>query len=283
LVRGAADLPAAVAVTTQYQLIPLSAYPQFLATGQYTPPVGVPIIPPDPDFDDSPVTNSQGFSNPEFFDVLAGVAVRNPAPREQEPQASQLVLDGFLHQNQLNPEIETQAVNAFIAQLFSTAQRENGWSVNLNTGNYGSDYLTRAAIARFGLGANIPSDAVYPNALTDVAGNALDGNNNYVMHFPPGQTPPINGFWSLTVYDQNGFLVTNPINRYSLGSESGLVANADGSIDILLQSTQPSALESNWLPTPAAPFNLTLRLYWPDQSILDGSWIIPPVQQVNTP
>jgi hypothetical protein len=117
----------------------------------------------------------------------------------------------------------------------------------------------------------------------DAVGNALDGNNRYVIHFAPGQTPPAHGFWSVTVYDQSGFLVANPIDRYTVGSETGLVPNADGSIDILLQSTPPSSLESNWLPTPAGPFNLTMRLYWPDPSALNGSWIIPPVELVNTP
>jgi hypothetical protein len=285
LVRGADDLSAAVAVTSQYKLVPLSAYSEFLATGQYTPPTGVPVVPPNPDFVGLPITSAPGFSMPEFFDVLAAVAARNPVPPDQQPQAASLVLDGFLNQNQLTSVTVKEANIAFIARLLRTARVQNNWSVNLNIGNYGTDYLTRAAIAQYGLGANIPDDAVYPNTSKDSANNSLDGGNSYVIHFAPGQTPPVHGFWSVTVYDQSGFLVPNPINRYTVGSETGLVPNADGSIDILLQSTPPSSLQNslqnNWLPTPTGPFNLTLRLYWPDPSALNGSWIIPPVEPVN--
>jgi hypothetical protein len=136
----------------------------------------------------------------------------------------------------------------------------------------------RAATAQFGLGADLAEDAVYADALVDIYGNALNGTNNYVMHFAPDQIPPVSGFWSLTVYDQDGFLVANAINRYSVGSATGLVANADGSIDILLRNTAPATLQTNWLPTPAGPFNLTLRFYWPGDSIVQGTYVIPGVE-----
>jgi hypothetical protein len=167
--------------------------------------------------------------------------------------------------------------------LLATRTQQNGWSIDLATGDYGTDYLKRAAIARFGLGANIAADAVYPSATSDAAGNALIGTTSYTIHFAAGQTPPVRGFWSLTVYDQSGFLVPNPINRYSVGSETGLAANPDGSIDILLQNAAPAALQSNWLPTPAGAFNLTLRFYWPEQPILDGTYVIPPVEPAAAP
>jgi hypothetical protein len=281
LVHGQEDLSAALTVTTKYQLVPLSAYPKFLETCNYTPPTNVSVNPPDPDFIGLPISSSPGFSNPEFFNALAAYALRNPAPRDQEPLASLLVLDGFIHQNQLNQEIVNQARCAFIARLADSSEMQNGWSKNLNVGNYGKDYTLRGAVALFGLGANVPADSVYANALVDLNGNTLDGNNLYAIHFPAGQTPPVNGFWSVTVYDkETGFLVHNPIQRYSVGSETGLVPNADGSVDILLQSTPPSSLQSNWLPTPAKPFTLTLRLYWPAPAVLDGSWTIPGVNPV---
>ncbi|MBO0801184.1 MAG: DUF1214 domain-containing protein, partial [Blastocatellia bacterium] len=183
---------------------PLSAYPQFLETGNYTPPTNVPVNPPDQDFKGLPISSSPGFSEPKFFDVLTAYALQNPAPRDQEPLASLLVLDGFAHQNQLaqDPNIVKQARCAFIARLADSSKIQNEWSTNLNIGNYGKDYSLRGAIALFGLGANIPDDSVYANALVDINGNALDGNNRYVIHFPAGQTPPVNGFWSVTVYDQ---------------------------------------------------------------------------------
>src|SRR5262249_11170012 len=182
LVHGQEDLSAALTVTTKYQLIPLSAYPKFLETGNYTPPTNVPVDPPNSDFKGVPVASSPVFSKPEFFDVLAADALRNPAPRDQEPLASLLVLDGFVHQNQLTPDIVKQARCAFIARLADSSKMQNGWSKNLNVGNYGKDYTLRGAVALFGLGANIPADAVYANAIVDISGNNLDGNNRYVIH-----------------------------------------------------------------------------------------------------
>jgi hypothetical protein len=276
LVKGQDDLAAAVALTKQYQLLPLSAYAQFLQSGEYTPSTNVPVIPPNSDFIGSPITSSQGFSEPRFFDVLAAFATENPAPVRQEPEALRMVLDGFLHQSQLTSDVATQAQDAFEAELLCTSTLQNGWMANSNVGNYGNNYLLRGAVALHGLGANIPADALYENTFTDVNGNQLDGNKSYVIHFPSGQTPPINGFWSVTVYGPNELLVANPIQRYSAGSESSLVPNPDGSIDILLQTTLP-AQQSNWLPTPAGPFSLTLRLYWPAQSVLNGTWTVPGV------
>jgi hypothetical protein len=283
LVNGESDLTAAAAVANQYRLVPLSAYPDFVATGIYEPPTGVPVTPPNPDFIGQPVTQSPGFSKPEFFDVLARYAVANPAPREQRAQASALVLYGFFNQNQLTADVVSEADSALSNELRSTGIDENGWSFNPKVGSYGTDYLLRAAVARFGLGANSSADAIYPVAVKDSTDIPLVGTSSYVIHFAPGQTPPALGFWSLTVYDTDGFLVHNPINRYDVGSQTGLVPNPDGSVDIFLQNTAPHTLQSNWLPTPAAPFTLTLRVYWPDQSVLSGAWLPPPVNRANAP
>jgi hypothetical protein len=281
LVRGQADLSAAVAVSKQFLLIPLSAYPDFLQTGTYTPPAGVPVTTPNPDFKGRPVTSSPGFSKPEFFDVLAAYSLRNPPPRDQVGQASELVLNGFLHQRQLNSDVAAQANQAFAREGQAVGTNENGWIVDLKGGNYGTDYLLRATLTRLGFGTNIAEDAIYPSAMKDIDGNPLAGANSYVIHFAPGQTPPARGFWSITVYDQDGFLVPNSIQRYDVGSETGLTPNADGSIDIFVQSTPPATMESNWLPTPAGPFELTMRLFWPDQSALSGAWMPPPITPVN--
>jgi hypothetical protein len=283
LVRGVADLAAARAVTDQYQLVPLPAFPQFQATGSYTPPTNVPVTAPNPDFVALPITNAVGFSMPEFFNLLLDTSLRNAPPLPQLRQAAQFVHDGFVHRSELTPAVAAQAESALLEELLATRTQQNGWSIDLATGDYGTDYLKRAAIARFGLGANIAADAVYPSATSDAAGNPLIGTTSYTIHFAAGQTPPVRGFWSLTVYDQSGFLIPNPINRYSVGSETGLAANPDGSIDILLQNAAPAALQSNWLPTPAGAFNLTLRFYWPEQPILDGTYVIPPVEPAAAP
>ena len=246
LVRGQADLQDAVAVTRQFLLIPLSAYPSFYQTGTYTPPTEVPVTPPNPDFAGLPVTNSPGFSKPEFFDVLAVYSLQNPPSRDEIGQASALVLDGFFHQAQLNSNIVKQANDAFTSELPSLGVNENGWILNTNGGNYGTDYLLRSTFTRFGFGTNIAEDAVYPSANIDITGTPLTGTKSYVIHFPPGQTPPAHGFWSITVYNQEGFLVPNPIQRYDVGSETGLTPNADGSIDIFVQNTPPALGTGTW-------------------------------------
>ncbi|WP_237217540.1 DUF1214 domain-containing protein, partial [Falsiroseomonas oryziterrae] len=146
-------------------------------------------------------------------------------------------------------------------------------------GNYGTDYLRRAVVAMLGLGANLPEDAIYP--LTHVSGDGrpLDGANRYVLRFPRGQEPPVNAFWSVTLYDQEGFQVANPINRFAIGDRDGMVRGADGTIEILIQNADPGAdRRANWLPAPAGPFNLTLRLYGPDAQAIDGRWSPPAVQ-----
>ena len=179
--------------------------------------------------------------------------------------------------------VETQALELSVAAVLATATPENGWSANLQAGNYGSNYALRTGTALTGFGANAPQDAVYLNAVHDDNGKPLSGANSYVIQFAAGLTPPANGFWSITAYNQQGFLVANPIGRYSVGSESGVVANADGSVDVLLQTAQPAAQLSNWLPVPSGSFNLTLRVYWPDQSVLTGAWQPPAVTVTSVP
>jgi hypothetical protein len=157
----------------------------------------------------------------------------------------------------------------------------NGWSYTTKTGIYGTDYLMRALITAIGLGANRPQDAVYPTSLKDADGRADDGANRYVVHFAKDELPPVEGFWSITMYDSNYFFVANPINRYSISPRQHLKQNADGSVDLYVQKETPGTdKESNWLPAPAGKFILMMRLYWPREtnpSILDGSWVIPGV------
>ncbi len=164
-------------------------------------------------------------------------------------------------------------------------QHINGWSFTTRTGIYGTDYLVRALVTAIGLGANRPQDAVYPVSQKDVDGDDYEGSKKYVIRFDKGQTPPVEGFWSVTMYDSHFFFVANPINRYSISPRQNLKANPDGSIDIYVQKDSPGAeWESNWLPAPGGKFVLMLRMYWPnesDPSILDGSWAIPKVKKAT--
>ena len=162
---------------------------------------------------------------------------------------------------------------------------ENGWLFTTKTGIYGANYLQRALITAIGLGANRPQDAIYPTSEGPTLLGSYTGEKKYVMHFPKGQLPPANGFWSLTMYDKDYFFVANPLNRYSISARQNLKANADGSVDLYIQNESPGAdKESNWLPAPKDKFILMMRLYWPKTtppSILDGSWKIPQVKAVD--
>jgi hypothetical protein len=159
----------------------------------------------------------------------------------------------------------------------------NGSNTTNNVGNFGTDYLLRAAVAKYGLFANSPEEAVYPGTYTDSQGQNLTGANKYVIHFDKGQTPPVNAFWSLTMYNNASYFVDNPINRYAIGDRTpGLVYNDDGSLDIYIQHDNPGPdKESNWLPAPEGEFNLSMRLYIPQDPILKGEYQYPPLQRVT--
>jgi hypothetical protein len=162
----------------------------------------------------------------------------------------------------------------------------NGWSYTKQAGIYETDYLQRAFIAAIGLAANKPEDAIYPTSQVDGDGNRYDGRNRYVLHFAKGQTPPVKGFWSLTMYGDDLFFVANPINRYAVTSYLPFVFNDDGSLDLFIQRESPGRdKEPNWLPSPEGKFILMLRLYWPHETaptILDGSWKPPAVRKVES-
>jgi hypothetical protein len=161
------------------------------------------------------------------------------------------------------------------------ARVASGWSMNTDTmGVYGDYYLKRAIIAQLGLGANVPEDAIYPINLADDTGQPPNGANNYTIHFDKGVTPPVDAFWSITLYDQQGYQVANTLNRFAVSSWMPFKYNPDGSLDLYFQNESPgSAKEGNWLPAPKGPFNVTMRLYAPKSDALTGRWNPPPVMK----
>ena len=165
------------------------------------------------------------------------------------------------------------------------AKLENGWVFTTKTGLYGTNYIQRATVTWYGLGANRPQDAVYPTSEGPKIVEKYNGANKYVLHFDKGQMPPVDGFWSVTMYNAQYFFVANPLNRYNVSQRNKFITNADGSTDIYIQADSPGkAKEANWLPAPKDDFVLMMRLYWPKEkppSILDGSWKIPEVTKVN--
>jgi hypothetical protein len=170
-------------------------------------------------------------------------------------------------------------------KVASLARVDNGWSMNTDTmGVYGNYYLKRAIVTQLGLGANLPEDAIYPINLADDTGKPLDGASAYVLHFDKGATPPANAFWSVTLYDSDGFQVANSLNRFAVSSWMPFKYDPDGSLDLYFQNVSPgSDKEANWLPAPKGAFNLTMRLYAPKSDALTGKWNPPAVTKAAQP
>ncbi len=169
-------------------------------------------------------------------------------------------------------------MNAVVKAMISTV---NGWSTTLKCGQPGNGILLRAACAKILPAANVAQEAAYWTTTIDSAGQTLNGQHAYVLHFPAGQLPPNDAFWSLTMTDVRNYMVSNPANRYSVSDGSGLVPNADGAVDIYIQNTAPAGHESNWLPAPAGKFILWLRAYLPGAAILDGEYKVPPIVETQ--
>jgi hypothetical protein len=168
-------------------------------------------------------------------------------------------------------------------KLPTLARVANHWSMNTDTmGVYGNYYLKRAIIAQQGLGANVPEDAIYPMNLGDQNGRPLDGANKYVLHFDKAALPPVNAFWSVTLYDPQGYQVANPLNRFAVSSWMPFKYDADGSLTVYFQNENPGHEKAaNWLPAPKGPFNLTMRLYAPKSEALTGKWNPPAVAKTE--
>jgi len=222
----------------------------------------------------------------------------NPPAAEDAPMVASMAKIGLVPGQDFDPSklgaFDKEAIKAVpklaqakIMEFFKKAGAPiNGWMFTTKTGIYGTDYLDRALITAIGLGANRPQDAVYPTGQKDGSGNDFDAaSKKYVIHFDKGQMPPVDGFWSITMYDEHYFFVPNPLNRYTLSQRNKFVTNADGSVDLYLQADSPGkAKEANWLPAPKAKFIPMLRLYWPKQtppSIIDGSWKPPAVNEAH--
>jgi hypothetical protein len=163
----------------------------------------------------------------------------------------------------------------------------NGWVVTKGLGTYGTDYMKRAVVAAYGWPANQQDDAVYPYTEVDSTGQKLTGANEYTLTFAKDATPPVNGFWSITMYeiDQGWWFVPNDLNKFTVSPRNNLKYDRDGSLTLYLQSVSPgSEKEANWLPAPKGEFIPMLRMYWPKEnnpSILNGSWKPPAVVKAN--
>ncbi len=284
------DYAAVHKMQDEISVVPLSSYGK-----AFTPPAGK----VDPSIDmKTPVRDQvNAMDTASYFNLLARLMKDNPPAEADAPMVAKMARLGIksgapFDFDKLDPAVQAALKDVpklgfekIMAHFKAAGEDINGWVFTTKTGLYGTDYLQRALITAIGLGANRPQDAVYPTSEVDAAGQPYNGTNKYVMHFPKGQMPPVNGFWSLTMYNAEYFFYGNPLNRYTLSARNDLKKNADGSIDLYLQHESPGPdKESNWLPAPADKFILMLRLYWPTEkspSILNGTWKIPAVTKVK--
>ena len=292
--NGTAD-PAAAAFLDNVTLTPLSAWGT-----NYTPPATVPGSPNvNGTYVRAPASYAQvaNMTPDVFYGRMATLMMANPPSSADKPVVDQIARIGIVpgtpfNWSGLNATMQNAITQGFrdgASQVYAASVsppgfvRNNGWNTPFNGGAYGTNYTYRAGMALGYLFTALPQDALYPISNTTTAGVPYSGANNYVLHFANNSTPPVNAFWSVTLYDNQGYVIPNPLNRYTIAPHlSNVTYNPDGSLDIYVQHASPGAnKESNWLPAASGAFQLALRLYWPQESALNGSWVPPAVQTVG--
>jgi hypothetical protein len=285
------DYKAAHALQDQYTVMPLSAYGK-----PFTPPAGA----VDPAFDMKTGVRKQvnALGADAYFAYLAKLLKTNPPKPQDTEIVARMAKIGIV----AGQDFDGSKLGALDRELLGTVPKlalakmalhlkqqktTNGWLFfTKGVGNFGTDYLTRGMANLLGPGWNRPQDAIYPLSQKDAEGHAYDGaKHRYVMRFEKGQLPPVDAFWSITLYDEDFFFAPNALDRYELSQRNTFVPNADGSVDLYLQAESPGQdKEPNWLPTPKGKFQLVMRLYGPKKSpptIVDGSWTPPPVKKMQ--
>ncbi len=286
--NGPDDYAAVHKVQDGFKLTPLSQW------GKMPKPVKA-VIDPSLDMKTPPLEQVNQMSAAAFFKYAAEVMKVNPPHIADWSMAAQLKkigiepgksfdydkLDSVVKSALDKAPADSQALMKW--KLPTVARVVNGWSMNTDTmGVYGDYYLKRAMVTMLGLGANQPADAIYPMNVADADGKPMNGDQNYVLHFSKEELPPVEAFWSVTMYDAEGYQAANAINRFAVSSWMPFQYNTDGSLDIYIQNENPGAgKEANWLPAPKGPFGVTMRLYAPKANALDGRWNPPAVKRVE--
>ncbi len=291
-----ADYKAANALQAQYKITPLAAWGK-----PFTPKAPPVDANPGISMTDAPQDVILAMSTEAYFNWLAKrMCSDSPAYAADAPALARFAKIGFEPCKPFEMSKLDSGVQAALKDLPKTAlakidaNREasmgkmvDGWSITKGLGVYGTDYMKRAVVAAFGWPANLEHDAVYPYTLVDSTGAKLTGAHKYTLTWAKGSTPPVNAFWSITMYmiDDGWWFVPNKLNKFTVSPRNHLKANADGSTTLYFQKDSPGKdKESNWLPAPAGEFIPMLRMYWPKDkapSILDGSWTPPQVQKVD--
>ncbi|UTF60172.1 DUF1254 domain-containing protein [Gilvimarinus sp. DA14] len=228
----------------------------------------------------------------EFFTLLPEVMEETPPlPGEEALYAS---IKFVLEAAQDNPELQQALQEVAVATEQDVIQpmfefrnngvdAGNGWRTQKNAARFGYGYFQRTATAKGNMFSNVPEETMYFGADFDSAGERLNGKEEYTVTFPAEELPPVDGFWSLTLYNKQHFFYPNELDRYSLGTKNkSLVKNDDGSLTIYVQNKNPGgAKEANWLPAPKDDFSLYIRAYWPKESIPNGTWVPPTIEQLD--
>jgi hypothetical protein len=231
--------------------------------------------------------------NPDtFFDQLPGVLDKVlPLPGEEATYTMvRSLLDAASKDPQVKQTLKETAASAekeLIAPLFqwrlNGPPAGNGWYSPVNNGSFGADYVVRAAVAKSNMYENRFNETKYIFTDTDFDGKQLNGNALYSVTFQAGQLPPVNGFWSLTLYNEHHFFNPNPLKRFSLGTKNqNLQKDSDGSLTLYAGVKPPGKdKEVNWLPAPTTPFSLYIRCYWPKPEVINASWTPPKVVKIG--
>ena len=286
---GPPDYDAVRKIQAGFKVVPLSQW------GKSQAPVEVKID-PSVDMKTPPKLQVDTMSAEKYFAYAAELLKLHPPHITDEPIIARMKRIGIepgqsFDIGKVSPAVRKALESAPEAgqklmewKIPTLARVANGWSMNTDTmGVYGNYYLKRAIVAQVGLGANLPEDAIYPLNIGDETGRPLDGASKYTLHFDKGATPPVRAFWSITLYDPQGFQVANALNRFAISSWMPFKYNPDGSLDLYFQNESPGKeKEANWLPAPKGAFNLTMRLYSPQSEALTGRWNPPPVTRVNS-
>jgi hypothetical protein len=290
---GRRDCDTVQAIQRQYELTPLHALGK--ATRAGTPAASAGVPPPARPDGIPALAQIENLGAGPFFARLARLMKANPPTESDEPLVRRLgrlgIVPGAAFDVAPLPASIVAAVEGGVAAgraRIRGAGREvlgrdvNGWRMRLDLGRYGTNYEQRATVALMGVGANLPEDAVSATTDVDGAGRPLSGAHRYRLRFAPGELPPVKAFWSVTIYNDEHFLVPNPIGRYALGDRDPVRAEADGGLDLLIQPDDPGPeWRANWLPAPAQRFNLVLRLYVPKAAVFDRRWRPPSIDRMS--
>lgn len=286
--NGAADYGNVHKLQAGLRAVPLSGWGR-----SYVPPRNA--VDPAIDMKTAPVDQVARLDAAAFFALFADLMERNPPHAADYPILLRMERIGLVPGKSFDlakadPVVRDALIRAAADGYKRIVDRRrtfgiprNGWiSPAGMIGSYGNDYLMRAFIGYAGLGALPPDEAIYPFGLLDGDGKLFTGAARYVLHFDKAQLPPAAAFWSLTMYGPDQFFVANPINRFAIGDRDKLMFNADGSLDLYIQHDSPGAdREANWLPAPAGPFSMNLRLYLPRPQAVDGRWVPPAIKRIS--